>query len=148
MRNQKFPKNSLFYLYVLSLFVCRETYWMHELGTNFQYGLNERIGNEFKTDNKHINVAAKFSSLPRKYGRSNRGKNYKGVLRLLPQEFMKDLNQMLNTSIKDDPNFIRISISSMKKYYLKITHQLLSTKLCDSPHNFIFYIYYHQPIDH
>ena len=54
---------------------------------------------------------------------------------------------MLNTSIKVAPNFIRISISSMKKSYLKITHQLLSTKLCDSPSDFIFSIYYHQAID-
>ena len=78
--------------------------------------------------------------LPRKYSRANRGKNHE-------QQFVKDLNQMLNTSIKDAPNFIRISISSMKKSYLKITHQLLSTKLCDSPPDFIFSIYYHQAID-
>ena len=60
---------------------------------------------------------------------------------------VKDLNQMLNTSTKDTPNFIRISISSMKKSYLKITHQLLTTKLCDSSSDFIFSIYYHQTID-
>ena len=53
---------------------------------------------------------------------------------------------MLNTSIKDAPHFIKISICSMKKLYLKITHQLLSTKLCDSP-DFIFFIYHHQAID-
>ena len=35
----------------------------------------------------------------------------------------------------------------MKKSYLKITHELLSTKLCDSPLHFIFSIYYHQAID-
>ena len=93
---------------------ARETYWMHELRTIFPYGLNDRIGNEFKTDNKHINVAAKFSSLPRKYSRANRDKNHKGVPRLLPQQFLKDLNHMLNTSIKYAPNFIRILISSMK----------------------------------
>ena len=120
---------------------------MHELRTIFPYGLNDRIEEEFKTDNKHINVAAKFSSLPGKYSRTNRGKNHKGVPRLLPQQFVKDLNQMLNTSIKDAPNFIRVSISSMKKSYLKITHQLLSTKLYDSPSDFIFSIYYHQAID-
>ena len=85
--------------------------------------------------------------MPIKYSRTNRGKNHKGVPRLLPQQFLKDLNHMLNTSIKDTPNFIRISISSMKKSYLKITHQLLSTKLCDSPSDFIFSIYYHQAID-
>ena len=33
---------------------------MNELRTIFLYGLNDRIGDEFKTDNKHINVAAKF----------------------------------------------------------------------------------------
>ena len=54
---------------------------------------------------------------------------------------------MLNTSIKDTPNFIRISISSMKKSHLQITHELLSTKLCDSPPDSIFSIYYHQAID-
>ena len=39
---------------------ARETYWMHELQTIFPYGLNDRIGDEIKTDNKRINVAAKF----------------------------------------------------------------------------------------
>ena len=92
---------------------------MHELRTISPYGLNDRIGDEFKTDNKHMNVAAKFSSLPRKYSWANRGKNHKGVLHLLPQQFVKNLNQMLNTSIKDAPNFLRISISSMKKILLE-----------------------------
>ena len=126
---------------------ARETYWMHELRTIFPYGLNDRIGDEFKTDNKHINVAAKFSSLPRKYSRANRGKNHKGVPRLLPQQFIKDLNHMLNTSIKDAPNFIRISIFSMKKSYLKIAHELLSKNLCGTYPDFIFSTYYHQAID-
>ena len=85
--------------------------------------------------------------MPRKYSRANRGKSHKCVPRLLPQQFVKDLNQILNTSIKDAPNFMRISISSMKKSYLKITHQLLSRKLWDSPSDFIFSIYYHQAID-
>ena len=40
----------------------RETYWMHVLRKIFPYSLNDRIGDEFKTDNKHINAAAKFSS--------------------------------------------------------------------------------------
>ena len=40
---------------------ARETYWIHELRTIFPYGLNDRIEDEFKTDNKHINTADKFS---------------------------------------------------------------------------------------
>ena len=147
----------------LNHFEKLETYWMHELRAIFPYGLNDRIVDEFRTDDKHINVAAKFSSFPRKHSGKNHkggknhkvGKNHKGVPRLLPHQFLKDLNHMLNTSMKDLnllkhlnlSNFIRISIFSMKKSYLKITHELLSTKLCDSPPDFIFFIYDHQAID-
>ena len=106
---------------------------MYESRIIFPFGPNDRVADELKTDNKHINVCAKFSSLPRKYCRGNRGKNHKGVPRLLPQQILKDLNQMLNTSIKDAPNFTRISISGMKKSYLKSTHGLLSTKLLTVP---------------
>ena len=129
------------------LWRARETYWMHELQTFFPYGLNGRIGDKFKTDNKNINVAANFSSLPRKYSRTTRGKNYQDVPRLLLQQFLKDLNHMLNTNIKYAPSFITSLIYSMKKSYLKITHELFSTNLCDSPLDFIFSRYYHQTID-
>ena len=44
----------------------------------FPYGANDRIGNEFKIDNKRINVATKFPYLPRKHSIANRGKNHKG----------------------------------------------------------------------
>ena len=115
--------------------VQKEIIWIFQLN----HGLNDRIGDEFKTDNKQINVAAKFSYLLRKYSCANYCKNHKGVPCLLPQQFLKDLNHMLN--IKDTLNFIRISISSMTKSYLKISLRLLSTKLCDSPPDFIFSIY-------
>ena len=51
---------------------------------------------------------------------------------------------MLNNNIKDIPNFIRILLSSMKKSHLKHTHELLSTKLSDSPPDLLFSIYYNQ----
>ena len=44
---------------------AKETYWMQEFETIVPYGLNDRIGDEFKTYNKHIIVATKFSSLPK-----------------------------------------------------------------------------------
>ena len=59
----------------------------------------------------------------------------------------KGFNHMLSSSSKNAPNFVRRSISSMEKSYSKIPHELLSTKLCDSPHGFIFSSYYHQAID-
>ena len=39
------------------------------------YGVNDSIRDKFKIHNKHINVATKFSSLPRKHSRTNCGKN-------------------------------------------------------------------------
>ena len=36
-----------------------ERYWMMELRTVYSYGLNDRVGDEYKTANTHINVANK-----------------------------------------------------------------------------------------
>ena len=60
----------------------RELYWMMELRTVYPYGLNDRVGEEYKTANTHINVANKFPSLPRKYIRANRGTLHKGISKL------------------------------------------------------------------
>ena len=96
---------------------------------------------------KTLTLLLNFHLCQKKHIRANRRKNHKGVSLLLTQQFLNDLNHMLKTSIKDVPNFIRILISSMKKSYLKIIHELLNTKLCDSPPDFIFSIYCHQAID-
>lgn len=50
---------------------------------------------------------------------------------LSPQQFLDKLNHMLNTNIKDVPNFTGISLSSMDKFYLKNTYPVSSLKLCD-----------------
>ena len=50
---------------------------------------------------------------------------YRGVPILLSQHFLNDLNHMLNTSIK----VFLTSISSMKKYCLKITHETMKIKV-------------------
>ena len=108
---------------------------MHELRKIFPYSLNDRIGDEF------INTLMLLLNFVKFW------KNCKVVPLLLPQQFLNNLHHMVNANSKDAPNFIRISISSIKKSYLKITHELLSTKLCDSLPDFIFSIYYHQAID-
>ena len=107
----------------------RELYWMMELKTVYPYVLIDRVGDEYKTANTHINVANKFSPLPGKYIRANRGTLYKGISKLLPNEFISDLSDILESSIIDAPNFIRVSLYSMKKRDLKNVHQLLNTKL-------------------
>ena len=69
---------------------------MMELRTVYPYGLNDRVG-----ENTHINVANKFPSLPRKYIRANRGTLHKGISKLLPNEFISDLSDILESSIKE-----------------------------------------------
>lgn len=65
--------------------------------------------------------------------------NHKSVVLLLSQQFLNELNQMLNSKIKHPPEFIKI-LPSMKKSFLHNTHELLTTKVCDSPLDFIFLI--------
>ena len=95
----------------------------------FPHGLNDKIRDKIKTDYTHTNFANNFLFIPRKHGCTNREKNKKGDPLLLPQQFLDYLNLMLNINIKDAPHFISISISSMKKSYLKTTHHILSAKL-------------------
>ena len=67
---------------------ARERYYMHELRTVYPYGLNDRVGDEY-TDNTHINVSSKFSSLLRKHIRRSRGLKRNGVSKLTPDEYCK-----------------------------------------------------------
>ena len=46
--------------------------------------INERIGDVFKIDNMHVNVASKFSSLPRKDSHVNTCRNCRVASCLLP----------------------------------------------------------------
>ena len=66
----------------------------------------------------YIYIYISILSLLRRYSRANRGKTQKGVPLLLPQQFLDNLDHILIFSIrniKNVPNFIRISISGMKK---------------------------------
>ena len=62
---------------------------------------------------------------------------------LLRQQFLDNVDHMLNTSIKIVPNLIKISLSIMKISCLMITHKLLCAKLCDSPTDLLFSMYYY-----
>ena len=118
-----------------------------ELRTVYPYGLNDRVGDEYKTENTHVNVANKFPSLPRKFICVNRGKLHKGTSKLLPNEFMSGLSSILETSIIDAPNSIRVSLCSMKKCHLKIVHQLLNDKLSNEFSDCLFGQYFHQAVN-
>ena len=68
---------------------------MLKLRTIYPYGLNDRLGDEYKKDGTHELVGDTFSSLPRK------------------------LNRIINVS-----NFSRIPLLAMNKFNLKNTAAL------------------------
>ena len=91
--------------------------------------------------------ARKFSSLPRKHHRTSRGTLHKGISRLQPDDFVNTLCNMFNKNLSEVPNFIRISLSSMKKSNLKIFHQFLCDILDDNPSICLFKQYFRQALD-
>ena len=120
---------------------ARELYWMHELRTIFPYGLNDRIGDEPKTPDTHVNVARRFRPLPRKHKRINRGKSHKGFNSMKPKDFVDKFKIALISDISGVPNFVRISLSNMKKANMRTTHQLLND-LLSLDHSFLIYEQY------
>ena len=87
-------------------------------------------------------MANKFPSLPWKYIRANRGTLHKGISKLLPGECISDLSDIPESSIIDAPNFIRVSLYSMKK-----RDQLLNAKIRNESNDFLFSPYFHQGVD-
>ena len=126
---------------------AQETYWMKELRTVYPYGLNDRVGDEPKTSNTHINVALRFKSLPRKNKRIGRGRSHNGTNTMTPSDFINKFKQYLNDDITSLPNFIRISLFSMKKSSLKTVHQLLSDMLSQDSSLSTFEQYFLQSFD-
>ena len=102
---------------------------MNEFRTKYPCGLNDRVGDETVNENTHINVARKFSSFPRKHHKVNQVVLHKGTSKITSDVFIKKFFAMLKSNIKKVPNFIRISLSSMKKSDVKSVHQLLNDKL-------------------
>ena len=113
--------------------ICQvqKPYWMHELWAVFPCGLNDRVEDETKANNTHINVSSKFSTLPRTHSLADCKKKNKFVPLLLAKLFLNASNHMLNTNIKDVQDFIFYFISFHKKSsYLCNIHESLSSKLC------------------
>ena len=126
---------------------ARELHWMLKLRTVFPYGLNDRVGDEYKNENADKNIGTKFKSLERNFERIGRGKSKGSSVKLTPQTFISDLNNMLNANLLDTANWIRITLSSMKRAFLRQCHDLLTTELNNQPPDFNFSPWYLQCLD-
>ena len=125
----------------------RELYWMLTLRTVFPYGLNDRIGDEFKTEESHFAIASRFTTLKRSCPRIARGKARKGQNRLTCNTFLQALKNHFSTSLHDALNYIRVSISSMNKSMLKQLADIVNDELLDQPADFKFTQWYSAILD-
>ena len=98
----------------------KETKWMLTLQTVYPYGLNDRVGDEYMAEKDSRVVGNKFLPLHRLYKRPeyNYSKN-KLDNSFLKQNFVKILTTPLDHNLKDAGYFIRVSIKSFKKSFLK-----------------------------
>ena len=80
----------------------------------------------------------KIRLLPGKRNKINRGSLHEGFCKFLPHEFNSKFNTVLDTNIRDVTNFIRTSLSSMRKSHLKSTHEVLNEVLKNKQSDIIF----------
>ena len=123
----------------------RETYWIKALRTAYPYGLNSRIGEEYKKVNNDIDVIGKY--FIKTGGRGiygSRGKRHARHThcRLTKFNFTDLLNQTLKNDLPNAPNFIRISITSMKKSHLKAVFAELLEAVRESGEDFQYTHWY------
>ena len=98
----------------------KETKWMLTLQPVYPYGLNDRVGDEYMAEKDSRAVGSKFLPLHRlcKCPEYNYSKN-KLDNSFLKQNFVKILTIHLDHNLKDAGYFVRVSIKSFKKSFLK-----------------------------
>ena len=120
---------------------------MMELSSMYLYGLIDRYGYEYKTENTHINMAKNSHHYLGSINRINHEGLHKCFCKLSPKKFNSKFNTMLDTNIKDVPNFIQAFPSNMRKPHLKSTQEMLSLVLKSKSSEFMFGQHYLQAID-
>ena len=76
--------------------------------------------------------------LPRKNRRFRPEISHNGVPRIEPKNFINKVKNMLKANITKAPNFIKISLSSIKKSFLKSVHQLLNDLISTESSMFLY----------
>ena len=123
-----------------------ELKWILKLRTVFPYGLNDRIGDEYKNDYSHNLVGNKFPSLKRSKKRLVRGTLHKGT-NDSPFKFISDFKETLNNTIPDAMNFLAIRLNCFKKSNLKSIADLLNDEMSSNTFKLTFYQWYQAALD-
>ena len=125
----------------------REKYWILKLRTVYPYGLNDRLGDEYKTTQNHSCVGKQFFPLERYHQRLSRGKVRVSPDGLNVQTFLTEFKELLNSNLSRVMNYIRISLSSMKKSRLKQLFIIISNDIYEQQEHFDFLQWYLAIID-
>ena len=117
----------------------REDFWMRTLRTVHPYGLNDRVGDDFMRDQASDRIGKKFFPLKRSFDRGTRRSKRTGNNKFTLDGFFRDLEERLIHDIKSAMNYIRTSLSCLKKSELKrlgdkVT-DILSSKPLDFPYS-------------
>ena len=117
----------------------REDFWMRTLRTVHPYGLNDRVGDDFMRDQATDKIGLKFFPLKRSFDRGTRRAKRTGNNKFNEEGFLRNLEDMLIHDIKNTMNYIRTSLTCLKKSELKrlgdrVT-DILSAKPLDFPYS-------------
>ena len=118
----------------------REKHWMLKLRTVYPYGLNDRIGDEFKIEKNVKLIASQFPKLDRQFIRETKG-NRKGNNHTSSESFMEMLINLLHHNIPDAMNYIRSTLASIRKRTLKEIAELLNDIVAEDEYNVYLHWY-------
>ena len=109
----------------------RETYWIQKLRTAYPYGLNDRIGNEYEKVNcEKESIGKYFTKVGRYINRSLHCRHTRATKsKFTVDTFLDTLVNNLQNDLPNVPNFIRISLNTMKKSDLRIIYTKLHEKI-------------------
>jgi len=124
----------------------RELDWMLKLRTVFPYGLNDEIGSEYKNEDRSC-IGRIFPPLKRNFSRISRGAKRKSSNGLSAKDFFRKFQELLVSNIKDSLNFLRVSITSMKKAELKRLADILCDGLLEKVNSFPYCQWYSAALD-
>ena len=125
----------------------REDFWMKTLRTVYPYGLNDRVGDDYMRDQTNDRIGLKFLPLKRSFDRGARRLKRTGQSTFSCDTFLKDLENKLDHEIKNALNYVRTSLSCLRKADLKRLGDRISDILSSCPLDFPFSQWYSVALD-
>jgi hypothetical protein len=110
----------------------RELHWMLKLRTVYPYGLNDRVGDEFKIERNQKLIASQFPKLGRTFERGSKGSHNNNTPKLTANDFLDKVHEILHSNTSEALNYIRITLNLLTKSTLKqVADSIRDTILVD-----------------